>query len=297
MSITKKRLAPIHSSRPLLFVLPAAILFLIFYMVPAFLTLRYSFTRWDGYSPDVEFVGLQNYQTLITADPVFTSTVSNSLRFMLVVVVFQTLFSLILGLMLVRNTKTGVALRTLYFFPTILSSISVGLIWLFMYDPFFGLINYIFREVGLTTFQPSWLGNEKIALYSLAATQVWFHTGQMMVVYVAGLQQIPQELYEAASVDGANAWRKFVSITWPLLLPTTILVMAYTTLQSFRAFELVWSMTQGGPGGSTEILPTLIYRTGMLNLNVGLATAQSVVFMLLIFSVFWIQRRAVKLTT
>ena len=107
---------------------------------------------------------------------------------------------------------------------------------------------------------------------------------------------IPHELYEAASFDGANAWRKFVSITWPLLLPTTILVMAYTTLQSFRAFELVWSMTQGGPGGSTEILPVLIYRTGMLNLDVGLATAQSVVFMLLIFSVFWIQRRAVRLT-
>lgn len=286
---------PARSPVAYLFVLPAAIFFAAFYLYPAVMTLRYSVTDWDGYSPDIRFVGLSNFTRLFTTDIIFQQALGNTLRFMLVVVILQTFFSLMLALLLVRNTRGTIALRTLYFFPTILSSVSVGLIWLFIYDPYFGLINETLRRVGADGVQPNWLGNPAIALYALALTQVWFHVGQMMVIYVAGLQQIPAEVFEAASVDGAGTWDKFRRITWPLLLPTTVLVMAYTTMQSFRAFELVWSMTQGGPEGATEILATLIYKTGLLNFQIGMATAQSVIFMLLILSVFWIQRRAAAL--
>ncbi len=270
--------------------LPAAILFGLFYLVPFIANLRYSLTKWDRIS-EPEFVGFRNFVNLLTNDDLFYKVLGNNLKFTFLVVLFQTLFSLIFALFLVKNTRANIALRTLFFFPTILSSVSVGMIWLFMYDPNFGAINLFFNRIGLEGFALNWLGSESSALYAIAFTQVWFHTGQMMVIYIAGLQQIPQELYESADMDGATRWQQFRHVTWPMSIPTTIVVMAYTTIQSFRAFDLIFSMTQGGPNNSTNIFAVLIYQTVFSELRIGYAATQSIFFILVLVVVTVLQRK------
>jgi len=270
--------------------LPGAIIFTGFYFVPFIANLRYSLTRWDRIT-EPEFVGFRNFVNLLTNDDLFYKVLGNNLRFTFLVVLFQTLFSLIFAIFLVKNTKTNIALRTLFFFPTILSSVSVGMIWLFMYDPNFGAINLFFTRLGLEGFALNWLGSESSALYAITFTQVWFHTGQMMVIYIAGLQQIPQELYEAAEMDGASRWQQFRNVTWPMSIPTTIVVMAYTTIQSFRAFDLIFAMTQGGPNNSSNIFAVLIYQTVFSELRIGYAATQSIFFIFVLVFVTLLQRK------
>jgi raffinose/stachyose/melibiose transport system permease protein len=270
--------------------LPAAIIFAGFYFVPFIANLRYSLTRWDRIT-EPEFVGFRNFINLLTNDDLFYKVLGNNLRFTFLVVLFQTLFSLIFAIFLVKNTRVNIALRTLFFFPTILSSVSVGMIWLFMYDPNFGAINLFFTRLGLEGFALNWLGSESSALYAITFTQVWFHTGQMMVIYIAGLQQIPQELYEAAEMDGASRWQQFRNVTWPMSIPTTIVVMAYTTIQSFRAFDLIFAMTQGGPNNSSNIFAVLIYQTVFSELRIGYAATQSIFFIIVLVFVTLLQRK------
>ena len=269
---------------------PAALLFALFYFVPFAANLRYSLTKWDQITAP-EFVRLRNFVNLLTNDDLFYKVLGNNLEFTFLVVIFQTALSLIFAIFLIKNTKTNIVLRTLFFFPTILSSVSVGMIWLFMYDPNFGAVNLFFTKIGLESFALNWLGSESSALYAIAFTQVWFHTGQMMVIYIAGLQQIPQELYEAAEMDGATRWQQFRNVTWPMSIPTTIVVMAYTTIQSFRAFDLIFSMTQGGPNNSTNIFAVLIYQTIFSELRIGYAAAQSIFFIIVLVFITILQRK------
>ena len=287
----RKRRSPTRPSPLLwLFVLPALLLYVVFFVGPTLFALQYSITDWDGISPSFGYVGTANYTELFTDDTIFRRALGNNLRFVLVVVVLQTVLSLLFAMLLVRNTRGSILLRALFFFPTILSSVSVAFVWSFVYDPNGGLL----QEIGVPGPAQGWLGSEDTALYALAVTQVWFHTGQMLVVFVAGLQAIPAELYEAAELEGASGWQSFRHVTWPLVAPATAIVLAYTTIQSFKAFDLVFAMTQGGPNYSTEILATLIYNTAFVNFRFGYAAAESVVFMVLVGLVAWLQRRALR---
>jgi raffinose/stachyose/melibiose transport system permease protein len=289
----RRRLDPVL----LAFLLPAAVVYLWFVLWPTLQAFQYSLTDWDGLSADFSWVGLENYQNLATNDSVFRRAFGNSLKFMLVVVIGQTVLSLALAVALLRSSRISVFLRALFFFPTVLSSVSVAFIWSFVYDPTFGLANRLLAAVGLGSLQQPWLGDQAMAIYYLAIVQIWFHAGQMMVVYIAGLQQIPQDLYDAAGLDGAGRWQRFRFITFPLLQSATIIVVAYTTIQSFKAFDLIISSTGGGPNHATEILATLIYSTAFRNFEMGYAAAQSVIFMLLIAVITILQRRAVSLAS
>lgn len=272
---------------------PAFLLYAFLYLYPALNNLRFSTTRWDGIV-EPEFVGFRNFSNLMTNDDLFFKVIGNNIQFTLLVVIFQTGFSLLFAILLLKNSRGNVFLRTLYFFPTILSSVSVAMIWLFLYDPNWGAINLFFNKVGLDAFALNWLGSETSALYAIVFTQVWFHTGQMMVIYIAGLQQIPAELYEAAEVDGASRWQQFKSVTWPMALPTTAVVIAYTTIQSFRAFDLIYTMTLGGPNNSTNIFSTLIYLTAFNEFRFGYAAAQTIFMVLMILFLTWLQRRILR---
>ncbi|MFZ9542279.1 MAG: carbohydrate ABC transporter permease [Candidatus Nanopelagicaceae bacterium] len=274
--------------------LPAFLIYGFLYLYPALSNLLYATRRWDGVNPP-ENVGFRNFTYMFTNDDVFLKSINNNLRFTLFVVFFQTAFSLMFATFLVKNTKTNIALRTIYFFPTILSSVSVGLIWISLYDSNYGFINALFKKVGLDFLALNWLGDEKYALLAVAISQVWFHTGQMVVIYVAGLQQIPQELYEAADVDGASRWQQFKSVTWPMALPTTAVVVAYTTIQTFRAFDLVYTMTNGGPQNASQILVTLIYTNAFAGFSFGYAAAQTVILVLMVLAITWLQRRTLRL--
>ena len=173
------------------FVLPGLILYSIFFIYPTLSAIFYSLTDWDGLTADYNFVGVENYINIFTNDSIFVKAFSNNIKFMLFVVIFQTAFSLLFALYLVKNTKTNVFLRALYFFPTILSSVSVAFIWSFIYDPNLGILNTILGKLNLEVLSQNWLGDQDIAIFSIAVVQVWMHTGQMLIIFVAGLQNIP----------------------------------------------------------------------------------------------------------
>ncbi len=274
--------------------LPALAIYSFLYLYPAISNLLYATKRWDGVTKP-QFVGLHNFVNMATNDDLLHKVVGNSFKFTFVVVIAQTALSLLFATFLVKNTRTTIFLRTVYFFPTILSSVSVGLIWTFLYDPNFGFINAFLKQIGLHGLAYNWLGSEKSSLYAIAFAQIWFHTGQMMVIYIAGLQQIPAELYEAAEVDGASRWQQFKSVTWPMAMPTTAVVVAYTTIQSFRAFDLIYAMTQGGPQNSSNVLVTLIYDTAFSSFRFGYASAESVLLVLVVLITTWIQRRVLRI--
>ncbi|MER5199240.1 carbohydrate ABC transporter permease [Streptomyces sp. NPDC002755] len=276
-----------------LFPVPALALYLFFFVYPTVQAAQYALTDWDGYSTTYDNVGLRNLRELATGDDVFRNAAENNLKLTLTVVVAQTALALLLALYLVRTTRVSTLLRALFFLPTVLSSVSVAFVWRFVYDPDGGLLNSGLRAVGLDSWQSVYLGNPDTAVFWLAVTQVWFHAGQMMVVYIAGLQAIPKELYEAAELDGAGRWDSFRHITWPLVAPATGIVVAYTTVQSFKAFDLVLGLGGNPPGPALDLLSTRVYTT-FSNNEFGYAAAQSLVFMALIALLTWVQRRALR---
>lgn len=275
-----------------LFPVPALILYIAFFVVPTLQTFQYSITNWDGYSSSFDYVGLKNFTRAITGDSLFANALANNMKFMVVVVIGQTAVALTMAVLLLKNTKTNVFLRALYFFPTILSSVSVGFIWKFVYDPNYGVINSVLGSVGIEG--PGFLGDAAAAIYWLAVTQIWFHAGMMIVIFVAGLQAIPAELYEAAEVDGAGPWRRFTSITWPLIAPAMSIVVAYTTIQSFKAFDVVLSISGNPPSRALDILSTRIYST-FADSQFGYAAAESVLFIIFILVTVFALRRFLRL--
>ncbi|WP_218566592.1 carbohydrate ABC transporter permease [Vallicoccus soli] len=290
----RRRASRIHPAL-YLFPLPALVLYVVFFAVPTLQAVQYSVTDWDGFSPDFANVGIANFRDALTDDDLFRNAATNNLKFMLVVVVLQTAFALLLALLLARNSRGGILLRALFFFPTILSSVSVAFIWKFVYDPNFGLGNRFLGAVGLDGLQSSYLGDDAAAIYWVALSQVWFHVGQMMVLFIAGLQAVPRELYEASAIDGAGRWAQFRHITWPMIAPATTIVVAYTTIQSFRAFDLILGLGGNPPRPSLDILSTRIYAT-FVNSEYGYAAAESLLFMLLIAAITVAQRQLLGLT-
>ncbi|MEY3165501.1 MAG: hypothetical protein RLZZ291_18 [Actinomycetota bacterium] len=288
----KTKLARANDRVLILMTLPAALIYSLFYLYPTINNLRYSLTNWDGFQ-EAKFVGIENFNRM-SEDSVFTKVLGNNIEFTFLVLISQTALSLLFAIFLLQNSKISTFLRTLYFFPTIISSVSVAMVWQFLYEPNLGPINVFLNSIGLDFFALNWLGSETATLRAIAFTQVWFHTGQMMVVYIAGLQQIPAELYEAAEVDGASRWQQFKSVTWPMALPTTAVVMAYTTIQSFRAFDLVFAMTGGGPNNSSSILVTMIYLTAFNEFRFGYAAAQSIFLIVFILALTALQRRILR---
>ncbi|MBZ4686444.1 MAG: raffinose/stachyose/melibiose transport system permease protein [Clostridia bacterium] len=273
------------------FIIPGVILYTIFFAIPLVSSLALSFTDWNGISPDYNFVGLSNYVEMITDDPIFHQTFGNNLKYMFFVVIFQTLFALIFAMFLAKNSKLNVFYRALFFFPTVIASVSVAFIWIFVYDPSIGSLNTILKLFGLDFLKQSWLGDKNIAIYSLAITQVWMHTGQVMIIFIAGLQSIPKSLYEVARIEGASRWQTFRNVTWPLLAPAATIVVAYTTLQSFKAFDLILAMTDGGPSYATEILSLFIYHEAFRNFKFGYAAASAVIFLIIVSLITIIQFR------
>lgn len=273
-----------------LFALPTLVVYTYFLAVPTLQTALYSITDWDGYSPDFAWVGLGNYVNIATNDSQFANATVNSLQFTLVVAAAQTVLSLALAVLLLRNTRGSVLLRALFFFPAILSSVAVAFVWKFVLDPQVGPLEPALATVGLGG--GGYLAEPRVAIMWLALVQVWAHAGQLMVVYIAGLQQIPKVLYEAAEVDGASRWVRFRHVTLPLILPTGLIVLAYTTVQSFKAFDLVLGLGGNPPNPPLDILATRIYG-GFADAQFGYAAAESVVFLALIALITWLQRRLV----
>ena len=261
-----------------------------FYLLPVGASLVLSFAEWDLLTP-VKWVGLGNY-TAILSDASVWQALRNTILFILGYLPAVVVLGLALALLLNRRLKGRTIFRAIYFVPVVTSWVAVSLIWKWLLNPQYGLINYGLSLIGIKG--PGWLFDPSWALPGVILTSIWKDMGFVTVIYLAGLQEIPEHLFEAASLDGATPWQRFRTITWPMLAPTTFFVTTISLISSFQVFDQVWIMTQGGPAGATSTMVELIYKNAFSYSKMGYASAISWVLFLFIFTVTIAQNRLQK---
>jgi len=267
---------PRRSLLPLGFILPGLIFYVLFLVWPAVQALWISLTDWDGLSEQQNFVGLENYQRMLD-DPVVGTAAVNNVLWTLVTIALPMALGLALAVLLNRKARSSPFFRTLFYAPAVLPLVSIASIWAWLYDPTDGAINELLRMVGLGDLAQSWLGQDSTALWAVMVAAVWVRTGFPMLLYLAALQSIPDELYEAAALDGANRWQRFTQITFPSLKDTHYVVLALSLIESLKVFDLIYAMTYGGPGYATQVMGTWMYANVFQYFDAGYGTAIAVV--------------------
>ncbi|MFG3436593.1 carbohydrate ABC transporter permease [Nonomuraea sp. NPDC047897] len=276
--------------RTWLWVLPAVALLLVFVYYPIVDNLRLSFFSWNAFSPEPRFVGLDNYAETF-ADPVFWRALLNNTAYAVVSLAFQAGLSLVLAALLeelVGKRMRGL-LRTLYFIPAAMSITVVGVLFSFLYNPRYGLVNAGLDAVGLGHLGRAWLGEESSAIWSVIAMSQWQSVGYTAVLFVVAIQRIPREYYEAARVDGSGAVRSFFSITLPMVREMTTLIVILTISGSFLVFNEVMVMTAGGPDNSSQVLGTWLYRKAFFEDDMGYAASVATVIFVITFAIAALQ--------
>lgn len=277
------------------FVLPALSLFVIFSLYPFLKVFQLSVTNWDGISPTMQYVGLENFKDLWTDNPVFWLSTKNAFYVTFLALIVQNFLALFLALLCDRDIKGGNVYRVIFYLPPVLSGIVVGLIWNWIYDGNYGLLNHFLRFIGLGDLTRAWLSDSKTALIAVSIIHMWKGFGWGFVILLAGLQSIPRELYEAARVDGANTWIMFKSVTVPLMIPVFILVSILTILGTMQIFDIIIATTGGGPGYHTEVPITRIVQTMIGSSKFGYACAMGVTFGLILLAISMVQLRVSKM--
>ena len=260
-------------------IFPAYFVFSVFILIPIGFVVYYSLTNFNLYSIP-EFVGAKNYLTLLK-DGDFLISVKNTLIYTAFTLFPQLAIGLLFAIMLYRKSKLIPFFRTAFYLPNVMSMVCMSMVWLWIYDPTYGLLNTILKQFGFSTQQ--WLQDPKLARPCVIIMGIWKNCGYSMVIFLSGLTSIPDSLYEAASLDGAGFIKKFQYVTWPMLKPTTFFLLVTGIVNSFSVFEQINIMTSGGPLNRTTTIVHQIYRRGFLEFKMGYASAMSVV--LLIFSI------------
>lgn len=274
-----------------LFILPNFLGFILFLFVPILMGLTISFTDYNGFN-QFNFVGFSNYINMFK-DEYFQVSFLNNIIYTLVTVPSVIIIALLLAVALNTNIRGSGFFKVLYFFPTISSMVAVGIVWNMLFSPTRGPINQILLSLGIEN-PPMWLQSTKTALLSVMIVAIWKQCGYYMVMILAGLQAIPQQLYEAAAIDGANRLVQFFRITLPMLSPTMFMVLILNIISSFQVFDLISIMTEGGPGRATNVLVYRIYQEGFKHLNFGYASAMAYFLFLIIMSITLFQFRKQK---
>ncbi len=265
---------------PVLFLLPALTIYVVFAIYPTYSVVEYSFSDWDGISPERNFVGLENYQKLFS-DKIFWEAFRNTFVWSGVIIVINVGLGLIIAAMLARVWKARLLLQTCIVLPVVISPMAVATIWRWMYQPT-GVINQVLEQLGLGAFATPWLGSPDAVLFALAFAHSWSTIGLSVIIFLAGLQAVDEDLYEAARVDGANPVQSFRYVTLPALRPVTAVVFILTLTQSFKVFDIVWATTQGGPIRFSEILSTYMYKRGALENQYGYGSTIGVALLVIV---------------
>jgi ABC-type sugar transport system permease subunit len=274
---------------PYLYLAPFLILFLLFRVYPLLYGLYLSLTNAELGRLQTSFVGLLNYQGLLS-NPRFQTSVVNTIVFTLEATIPVLGIPLLLAVILNRAVNLRTLLRSVFFFPFTLSVVTVGLIWAWLLDPLSGPVTYYLNQIGI--YPPPWLGDARTAMPSIVLATVWSVTGYYMVIYLAALQDVPQHLLEAAALDGADGWRQFWSVTFPLLRPVMLFVVIIHIIGALQVFGIVFVMTKGGPADATLTIVQYIYLIGFQgSFRLGPAAAMSWVLFVAIFVVSLIQFR------
>lgn len=264
----------------IIFLAPSLLIFSTFVFFPLVFSLYLSFHKWNLISPKKTFIAFKNYIELFFNDPLFYKVLLNTTIFSVVVVVVTLILGLILAIILNRDIPFKSIYRAGIFLPYVTSVSAMALVWLWIFDPTYGLINVILGFFGING--PKWLSSVDWALPALIIMTIWRFTGYSMLLYIGGLQNLPDELREAATVDGATGWKLFWHITLPLLSPTTFFIALTSIITMLKNFETVYVMTRGGPVNSTNMIVFYLYQNAFEFFNAGYASAISIILFIIV---------------
>lgn len=290
--MSKNKKINLSKLKPYGYILPLGIILFSFYIIPIIMSIYFSFRKYNIMSSST-FTGFDNYKRLLQ-DKVFIDAIKNTIIITLVVVPVQTILSLMMAVWLVSKKESKIArfVRGVVFIPVISSMILIGIVWRVMLNSDMSPINYIMSR--FFNVSANWLGNPKTALPTLMAIAIWKNIGYFIVIYIAALMDIPSSYYEASKVDGANKFQEFFHITLPLLKPTTIMVVFLGTIWSFQIFDLVYTLTGGGPGTTTMTLVMHIYNLSFKEFNAGYAMTVANVLFFIVALMTIIQRKFLR---
>lgn len=264
------------------FTVPVVIAILLFVEIPFFMSVLYSFTKWNGLDKTPKFVGLENYKELLFNDKDMMHALVFTLAFTVLMVLFTNLIALLLAAILDSEIKGRNALRAAFYVPNIISLIVIGYVWKFIFSNGFDSF-YNLTHMGI--FSLSWLGDTKIVFFSVLVVTVWQAIGFYLIIYIAGLQTVSRDLIEAALIDGANRVTRFFKITLPLIMPSITVCVFYSLSNALKTFDVIFSLTFGGPGLASTSIALDIYKTAFISNRFGYGSAKSVVLFLLIMAV------------
>lgn len=284
VSINKKKLkeAGIFS----VFVGPVFLAFTIIVLIPFFTGVYYAFTDWNGVTGTIKWVGLENFKYIFTQDTAFKESFLLTTKYTVVAILLTNIIGFGLALLVTQKLKTRNILRTVFFMPNLIGGILLGFIWQFIFIKGFASIGQL---TGIHLFTLSWLGDAKTAFWGLVIVSVWQGAGYIMIIYVAALQNVPQELIEAARIDGANKWQILRHITMPMVAPAVTICLFLTTASSFKIFDSNLSLTNGGPFKSTEMLALNIYTEAFVNNRYGIGEAKALIFFIVVAAITILQ--------
>ncbi|HHY49352.1 MAG TPA: sugar ABC transporter permease [Alphaproteobacteria bacterium] len=282
------------SPYPTWFYLPAAIVFTVLFLVPTGASLFFSLTRWTLF--DFEIIGFDNFAQFFREPFLFQGLV-NTMIYGFVTSGLKVVLGLLAAVLLTSDIFARGYLRSVIFFPTLVSTVGVGITFTVLMHPTQGAINETLALFGIKG--PGWITDPRFALLSVALVDVWKGVGLATVIYMAGLASIPRDLYEASTIDGANAWQNFWNVTLPLVKPATVTVIILSLIGGLRSFDLIWSMTRGGPGFTSDVIASVIYKQYQAGFY-GLSTAGNVVLIMLVAAIivplsWWLNRRKLEL--
>jgi multiple sugar transport system permease protein len=272
----------------LLFLSPSLLGVVAFILIPTLSSLGMSFTEWSITDPPI-FVGLRNYIELVRDDPVFWGALGRTLYYAALSIPLSMAGSLLLALAVNQRLWGMVFFRIIYFIPVVTSMVAWAMIWRWLYALDYGLINMALQRVGLP--QVGWLIDRRSVIPALVLMSVWKGLGYGMIIYLAGLQGIPQHLYEAARIDGGNRWQLFWRITMPLLSPTHFFILVTSVIGSFQVFDSVYLMTQGGPGNASRVYNFYLFQQAFRYRHMGFASAMAWILFFIIFVITTLQVR------
>lgn len=273
------------------FIAPNFIGFAIFILIPVIFTIVLSVMDWDGFNA-MTFAGIDNFRQIFR-DRVFRSAFWKTLLYVVFTVALTLLASLGLACALNKNIKGRNAFRSAIFFPYVASMIAIGAVWKQLFEANYGPINNFLRSIGIAN-PPGWFASTDWAIWGVIIVSIWKYMGYYMLIYLAGLQDIPVQLYEAATLDGASGWQRFMKITLPMLTPSTFFVFIMLTINSFKSFDLIYALTQGGPGTSTTLLANYIYNQTFVYWDYGKSAAASIILFVIVLAVTIVQFRGEK---
>lgn len=272
----------------LLYMLPALTFLTAFVFLPIVLNFIYALFRWSSFSTQWDFVGLANFARLLSDETVWVAF-KNNLWYAVISLVFQVGGSMLIAALLEEKwmRRSQPFFRTVYFLPSMISLTVVGILWQTIYSPVFGIVNPLLEKLGLGMLATDWLGNTRTAVFSVIAVSQWQYFGYTMVLFLVAMQGVPADLYESAIIDGANSFQRFIHITIPNIREIILVNCMITIIGAFQVFDEIYIMTGGGPGRSSEVLGTYLFRTGFRNDEMGYASAIAtmVFFVTFVFSV------------